>query len=99
MATFMTKADVAGMLHCSIRHVERLMREGLPFIPIGGRKKLFCAESIMRWLMMRESCIPKRAITTGAPRPAVAAPNAYLEYVAEKADKREARMRRDRKPK
>lgn len=79
------------MLHCSIRHLERLMGEGLPFIPIGGRKKVFSAESVSRWLMSREECIAPAKAKQRMPKPAS---NAYTEYCAEMAAKREARRLR-----
>lgn len=90
----LTKAEAADMLHCSIRHLERMMGEGLPFIPIGSRKKLFCTESITRWLMAREVCIaPTR---TKSVRRQQAAPNAYLAYCEGARIKREAREQKRR---
>lgn len=92
MQTFLTKAEVADALRCSVRHVERLMGEGLPFIPVGARKKLFCGESVTRWLMSREACTisskPKGHVPPALPS------NAYTEYCAEKQAKRDARKRK-----
>lgn len=89
MPTFLTKAEVADMLRCSTRHIERLIGEGLPFIPIGARKKLFCAESVSRWLLARESCIRQDAakLRSRPPEPL----NAYTAYFEEVAAKRRAR--------
>lgn len=94
MPPFLTKAEVADMLRCSVRHVERLIREGLPFIPVGTRKKLFCAESVSRWLLARESCIKQDAPKLGSPPPAS---NAYTQYCQEAEAKRLARRLKSRK--
>jgi phage terminase Nu1 subunit (DNA packaging protein) len=56
-AVFLTKQEVADTLHVSSRQVERLEKEGLPFIPTGKRKKVYSLESVMNWLKSREKCL------------------------------------------
>lgn len=82
-----TKAEVAKALHCSIRHVERLLKEGLPFIPLGARKKLYNLTSIKNWLKSRESCLSEKTKTVVGTRRFASKANAYTEYCREAQEK------------
>lgn len=75
-----TKQEVAEKLHCSIRHVERLLKEGLPFVPIGTRKKLYNLASVMNWIKSRESCLSGKTKTGAGTRKYASTVNAYTEY-------------------
>src|ERR1700759_4405772 len=64
--TLLDKGQLAEYLHCSVRQVERLLHEGLPFILKGRRSKLFRLESVNHWLLSREKCLsPKTKKATG----------------------------------
>jgi phage terminase Nu1 subunit (DNA packaging protein) len=95
MSDLITKQEVAEHLHCSIRHVERLLKEGLPFIPMGERKKLYSLQSVLNWVKSRESCLSEKTKrAAGTPKYASTA-NAYTEYCRQA---REKRMLRAKKP-
>jgi phage terminase Nu1 subunit (DNA packaging protein) len=91
-----TKQEVAERLHVSTKQVERLLKEGLPFIPVGDRKKMYRVEAVMNWLRSRESCLSgKTKGAVGTPR-FVSTTNEYTEYCRLA---REKRMLREQKQK
>lgn len=90
-----TKKEVAEVLHCSIRHVERLLQEGLPFIPVGERKKLYSLASVLNWIKSRESCLSGKTKKAAGTRKFASTANAYTEYCRAAQEKR---MRKARKP-
>ena len=93
MTTVITKQEVAEELHCSLRHVERLLKEGLPFIPVGVRKKLYSLESVKNWLKSRESCLSgKTKKAVGTPKFASTA-NAYTDYCRQAQERKMQRAR------
>ena len=55
--SLMTKAEIAEHIRLSIRQIERLLKEGMPFIPVGKRLKMYRVESVENWLLSRESCL------------------------------------------
>lgn len=94
MSDLITKQEVAERLHCSIRHVERLLKEGLPFIPVGERKKLYSLGSVMNWIKSRESCLSEKTKKAAGTRKFASTANAYTEY-CQRAQER--RMQKERK--
>lgn len=48
--TLLTKADVARRLQCTERHVDNLMRSGLPYVRVGARMVRFDGDAIREWL-------------------------------------------------
>jgi phage terminase Nu1 subunit (DNA packaging protein) len=95
MDDLITKQEVAEKLHCSIRHVERLLKEGLPFIPVGDRKKLYSLSSVMNWIKSRESCLSEKTPKADGTRKYASTVNAYTEY-CQKAQERRTRNARKR---
>lgn len=89
-----TKQEVAEALHCSIRHVERLLKEGLPFIPVGERKKLYSLTSVLNWIKSRESCLSEKTKTAAGTRKSVSTVNAYTEY-CQRAQQRRKQTRKN----
>lgn len=94
MNDLITKQQVAEELHCSVRHVERLLKEGLPFIPIGERKKLYSLQSVLNWMKSRESCLSVKTKRDAGTRKFASTANAYTEYCRRA---REKRMQKQRK--
>jgi phage terminase Nu1 subunit (DNA packaging protein) len=80
MPDLITKQEVAEALHCSIRHVERLLKEGLPFIPVGERKKLYSLTSVLNWIKSRESCLSEKTKKAAGTPKFASTVNAYTEY-------------------
>ena len=89
-----TKAEVAEHLHCSIRQVERLLKEGLPFVPIGVRKKLYSLQSVLNWVKSRESCLSEKTKKAGGTRKFASMDNAYTEYCRQAQERRKQKRRK-----
>lgn len=83
-----TKQQVAEELHCSVRHVERLLKEGLPFIPVGERKKLYSLQSVINWIKSRESCLSEKTPKAGGTRKYASTANAYTEFCRKAQERR-----------
>lgn len=94
MDELVTKQQVADVLHCSIRHVERLLREGLPFIPVGERKKLYNLSSVMNWIKSRESCLSEKTKKAAGTRKFASTANAYTEYCREAQERKMQRTKK-----
>lgn len=93
--TLLDKEELAEHLKCSIRQIERLLHEGLPFIPTGSRAKLYRLESVNHWLLSRESCLSektKKAVGTST--------SAWIEdeYTAAYERAQQKRRRKTSKP-
>lgn len=89
-----TKQEVAEQLHCSIRHVERLLKQGLPFIPIGERKKLYNLASVLNWIKSRESCLSEKTTKAAGTRKFASTANAYTEFCQRAQEKRMLKERK-----
>lgn len=89
-----TKQEVAKELHCSIKHIERLLKEGLPFVPLGTRKKLYSLSSVLNWIKSRESCLSEKTKKAGGTRKFASTANAYTEYCQRAQEKRTQKEKR-----
>lgn len=89
-----TKQEVAEQLHCSTKHVERLLKEGLPFVPVGVRKKLYSLSSVLNWIKSKESCLSEKTTKAAGTRRSVSTDNAYTEYCRKVQEKRMLRERK-----
>lgn len=47
---YLTKTDLAHLLHISRRQVDRLMQRGLPYLKLGYRTVRFDAARVVLWL-------------------------------------------------
>ncbi|HEX7644878.1 MAG TPA: hypothetical protein VF472_21970 [Burkholderiaceae bacterium] len=91
--TILTKQQLAEWLQCSTKHIERRVKEGLPFIPFGPRAMRFSQESVLRWLMSRESCLVPIAPRSNAKLKLMPPSNAYTEYCRQAQEKRALRAK------
>jgi hypothetical protein len=49
----LTKAELAGALRCSARHVDHLRAEGLPCVMLGQESPRFELAAVLEWLRSR----------------------------------------------
>ncbi|MDE1906945.1 MAG: helix-turn-helix domain-containing protein [Rhodospirillales bacterium] len=90
----MTPDELADLLKVSRRQLQRLMGEGLPFIPVGAKMVRFNAASVAAWLGEREQCqSAKTARDAGTPKSA----SRDGDYTAASRQARERRMRNRQK--
>ena len=46
--------DLAKLLNITTNKLTRLTKEGLPYISLGGNRKIFLRNSVLQWLKNRE---------------------------------------------
>ncbi len=46
--------DLMKLLNISGNKLTRLTRQGLPFVSLGGNRKIFLRDSVLQWLKNRE---------------------------------------------
>lgn len=65
----MTPAQLAAELGISVRQVQRLESAGLPFTPVGVRKKDYDAPACRAWLQANHEAV-KQCLSTRRPKAA-----------------------------
>ncbi len=94
MSAIISKIKLAEELDCSTRHLERLMKEGLPFIPFGERAKRFDLDSVKNWLKSREVCLSGKTKRGAGMQKFASMDNAYTEYCRQARAKRQQKARK-----
>ena len=51
---YLTKAQLADLMAVSIRTIDRMMAEGMPYVTFGRRSRRFLASRAVAWASSRE---------------------------------------------
>ena len=96
MTPLLKKIELALELGISTKQIERLMREGLPFIPFGKRIKRYRKESVENWLLSRESCLSAPTKKAAGTSNFVSSDNAYTAACLKAAQRKTQKTQKQR---